>query len=321
MTSDSSLTSNRRGLILIVDDHALMRRGLRELIRPDETLSLCGEADSVETALEQLDSVRPDLVVVDLMLIDGNGLDLVETIRRRDPTISSLVWSMHDENLYAERALRAGAVGFVSKAASANELLDAIRDALNGRGSVSQATAQRLLDRSLQDRSSRSDNGPGGESRSATKADSGAACSTAGGTLPNVGRPHARKTTRRDRPMTDDAVIEKTAKTTARGVARDTAEQIRQRVEPPADQLKDETADRVEGIAHQVRQLGLELDRPEEAHAIARRLERTADYLRYRPATRVATDAWDAVTQPKVLWAAGGALAALVIYRALKRRG
>jgi hypothetical protein len=116
-----------------------------------------------------------------------------------------------------------------------------------------------------------------------------------------------------------DAVIEKAAKTTTRGVARDTAEQIRQRVETPADDLKEEAADRVESVARQIREIGSHLDRSGEAHVIARRLEQTADYLRYRPATRIATDAWDTLTQPKVLWAAGGALAVLVLYRTLKR--
>jgi hypothetical protein len=120
--------------------------------------------------------------------------------------------------------------------------------------------------------------------------------------------------------MTGTEVIEETTKTGARAIARDQAHQLRERVEPPADQLKEEAADRVESVAHQVRQLGLKLDRPEEAHAIARRLERTADYLRFRPAAEVASDAWETVTQPKVLWVAGGVLTALVAYRLLRDR-
>jgi hypothetical protein len=120
--------------------------------------------------------------------------------------------------------------------------------------------------------------------------------------------------------MTGSDVIEETAKTSARALARDQADRLRERVEPPADQLKEEAADRVESVAHQVRQLGMQLDRPEEAHSIARRLERTADYLRYRPAADVASDAWETVTRPRVLWVAGGVLTALVAYRLLRDR-
>jgi DNA-binding NarL/FixJ family response regulator len=121
---------SRRRQILIVDDHPLMRRGLRELISQDDALEVSGEADSVDTALEQLDRVRPDLAIVDLTLADGSGLDLIESIRERDPSIASLVWSMHDERLFSERALRAGAKGFVSKTASADELVGAIHSVL-----------------------------------------------------------------------------------------------------------------------------------------------------------------------------------------------
>ncbi|MEE4273712.1 MAG: hypothetical protein V2I67_18700 [Thermoanaerobaculales bacterium] len=115
-------------------------------------------------------------------------------------------------------------------------------------------------------------------------------------------------------------MTEKVAETTGRGIAREQAARFRDRVEPPADELKLETARLVENVAQQVRELGRQLDRDGEAHAIARRLERSSDYLRYRPSGAVATDAWDAVTQPRVLWLAGGALAALVTCRILKAR-
>jgi DNA-binding NarL/FixJ family response regulator len=278
--SDSLRPHRCRRRILIVDDHPLMRRGLRELIGMDDSVELCGEADSIESAIDHLDADRPDLVITDLELADGSGLELVERIRDRDPTIASMIWSMHDERVYAERALRVGAVGYVSKTASADDLLDATRAALNGRVAVNPEIARRH-----------------------TGAD---------GVLPTA--PEEKGST-----MTEDAVIEKTAKTTARGIARETATQLRERIEPPTDELKQEAADRVENVATQIRELGSQYDRAEEAHAIARRLERTADYLRFRPAGRVATDVWDTVSQPRVLWAAGGVLAALAVYRALKR--
>ena len=120
--------------------------------------------------------------------------------------------------------------------------------------------------------------------------------------------------------MTDESLTEKVAETTVRGIARDQAARFRNRVEPPADELKLEAARLVEDVARQVRELGRQLDRDGGAHAIARRLERSSDYLRYRPSGAVATDAWDAVTQPRVRWLAGGALAALATYRILRAR-
>ena len=120
--------------------------------------------------------------------------------------------------------------------------------------------------------------------------------------------------------MTDREFTEKVAETTVRGIAREQAARLRDRVEPPADELKIETARLIENAAQQVRELGRQLDRVSEAHTIARRLERSADYLRYRPSAAVANDAWDTVTQPRVLWVAGGVLAALAAYRILRTR-
>jgi len=118
--------------------------------------------------------------------------------------------------------------------------------------------------------------------------------------------------------MTQSNVIEDTATATVRGIAHDRAQRLRDHIEPPADQFKEEAADRVESVAEQVRELGQQLDRRDEAHVIARRLERTADYLRYRPAGDVVSDAWETVTRPGVLWFAGGAVAALVAYRLVR---
>jgi len=109
--------------------------------------------------------------------------------------------------------------------------------------------------------------------------------------------------------------IEEAATATVRGLAQERTRRMRDRIEPPADQLKEEAADRVEGVAEQVRELGQRLDRRDEAHVIARRLERTADYLRFRPARDVWSDVWDTVTRPGVLWLAGGVVATIVAIR------
>ena len=114
--------------------------------------------------------------------------------------------------------------------------------------------------------------------------------------------------------MNETNMVQTAAKSTSRGLVRDQTDRMKSRIEPPADQLKEETADKVERIAEQVRELGEQLGRQSEAHTIARRLERTADYLRYRPSADVASDAWQAVTRSRAVWVAGGVLGALAAY-------
>jgi hypothetical protein len=123
----------------------------------------------------------------------------------------------------------------------------------------------------------------------------------------------------KERQMTATDVIEDTASTTLKGLVHEKNEDLRDRVEPPADRLKDEAADRVEGVAKKIRSLGDDHDRRDEADAIARRLERTADYLRFRPAAHVASDVRDTLTRPGVLWFAGGALATLTAFHLIRR--
>ncbi len=118
--------------ILIVDDHALVRRGLTALIASEPDLAVCGEAATCRAALEAIGLHRPDLVIVDLVLGEEDGLDLVKKIKARHPEIPSLVLSMHDESVYAERSLRAGALGYVSKLEVTETLLTAIRCVLGG---------------------------------------------------------------------------------------------------------------------------------------------------------------------------------------------
>lgn len=143
--SGPAAPSARRWRVLIVDDHPVMRRGLRELLQHEGDFEICGEADGHAQALELVRTSSPDLVVVDISLKDGNGLQLVERIRDSGPSVAALVWSMHDEELFAERALRVGAMGYVNKQASASEVVQAVREVLAGRVAVSPAAAQRML--------------------------------------------------------------------------------------------------------------------------------------------------------------------------------
>lgn len=117
----------------------------------------------------------------------------------------------------------------------------------------------------------------------------------------------------------NDSKVSRVAEVVASGVVREELRSVKERLEPSADQFKLAAAEKVEGLAAQIRQLGKELDRREEAHSLARRLERTADYLRYRPAVDVAGDVRSAVERSHVLWVAGGVLAGYAAYRIMRR--
>jgi DNA-binding NarL/FixJ family response regulator len=113
--------------ILLVDDHPIMRHGLSQLIRAAEELEVCGEAGSAREGLDKVLALKPDLVVVDLTLPDKSGLELLKDIQAMVPGMTCLVLSMHDESLYAERVLRAGARGYLMKETAAENLITAIR--------------------------------------------------------------------------------------------------------------------------------------------------------------------------------------------------
>lgn len=133
--------------ILIVDDHPVVREGLAMRIALQPDLEVCGEAEDVPSALAQLASTQPDLAIIDISLKKGNGIDLIGSIKERHPSTRILVWSMYKENLYAERALRAGAQGYLHKGRATSQLLDAIRAVLAGKVYVSEELANDLLQR------------------------------------------------------------------------------------------------------------------------------------------------------------------------------
>lgn len=135
--------------IFVVDDHPLMRDGMALLISAEADLQICGSAGSIQEALTQVATTRPDLMVVDLSLKDGLGLDLIKTVKERHPQVRVLVVSAYEENLYAERALRNGAAGYVNKQECESTLLNAIRTVLAGRRYVSEEILQRLLNQAI----------------------------------------------------------------------------------------------------------------------------------------------------------------------------
>jgi DNA-binding NarL/FixJ family response regulator len=131
--------------LLIVDDHPLFRKGLEELIHSDANFAVCGEADNAAEAMEVIRKLNPDMAIVDLSLPGANGIELIKNIRAEFPSLPVLVLSMHDESLYALRALRAGADGYVMKHEAMANVIQAIREVFNGRPYLSPAMAAQVI--------------------------------------------------------------------------------------------------------------------------------------------------------------------------------
>jgi DNA-binding NarL/FixJ family response regulator len=131
--------------IFIVDDHPLVRQALAQLIRQEEGLSICGEGGDIDGSLKAIAKAQPDVVILDLSLREGNGVRLIEELRLRHPRIRMLVLSMLDEDIYAERCLRAGAKGYVMKSVATQEVLLALRKVLAGYIAVHDRIASKLL--------------------------------------------------------------------------------------------------------------------------------------------------------------------------------
>jgi DNA-binding NarL/FixJ family response regulator len=118
--------------VLIIDDHPLVRAGLAQMLRLEEDLEICGEAEDAKSGLSAIESLNPDIVILDISLRGVSGLDLLKDLRAREIEVPVLVLSMHEESLYAERVLRAGARGFLMKQAAPETVLEAIHCVLSG---------------------------------------------------------------------------------------------------------------------------------------------------------------------------------------------
>ncbi|MBW3540124.1 MAG: response regulator transcription factor [Planctomycetes bacterium] len=142
----TAASSQKVARILIVDDHPVMRRGLAQVIGDQPDLTVVAEASSIDEALGMVDEHQPDLMLIDLSLGDGSGIELLRQVREKNAHVRMLVTSMHDETLFAERVLRAGGRGYVHKSAPTETLLEAIRHVLEGGIHLSPAMSSRLLD-------------------------------------------------------------------------------------------------------------------------------------------------------------------------------
>lgn len=145
MSSSKSVSgSTQKSRILIVDDHPVLRRGLAALIESEPDLTVCGEAADTRTALEAIEECEPDIAIIDVALDASDGLDLLKEMRNRHPGLPALVLSMYPEAVYAERSLRAGARGYISKQQLDDTVLTAVRKILAGGTYMSETLKDRL---------------------------------------------------------------------------------------------------------------------------------------------------------------------------------
>jgi DNA-binding NarL/FixJ family response regulator len=156
--------TKQRARVPIVDDHPAVREdsALRLGRQPD--LEVCGEAADTNEALHLVAETRPDVAVLDISLKTGNGIDLIKRIKAREDHVRILVWSMHNESLYAERALHAGALGYIAKDQATDRIVEAIRRVLAGKVWLSVGMAERVLQRARRHRPRRSQAFAGGRS-------------------------------------------------------------------------------------------------------------------------------------------------------------
>jgi DNA-binding NarL/FixJ family response regulator len=140
----SQFSDNGNTRILLVEDHPVVRESLKRIIQQEVFLSVCGEADDCKQALAMVEATKPHLVILDLTLRDSHGLELIKNLRDQHPKVLSLVFSMHEEMLHAERAIRAGARGYITKQESPAKILLAIRQVLNGEIYWSEKAASRI---------------------------------------------------------------------------------------------------------------------------------------------------------------------------------
>lgn len=143
--SHTSESKPEKARIFIVDDHPMVRERLAEMINRESDLIVCGEAEDARTAFQAIEHLKPDLAIVDLSLRNTHGIELIKDLRFRGDAVRILVLSMHDESVYAERVLRAGARGYITKQEPSRMVIKAIREILEGRVYVSEKIATRFM--------------------------------------------------------------------------------------------------------------------------------------------------------------------------------
>jgi len=135
----------KKSRIFIVDDHAIIREGLTMIINQEEDFEVCGQSEDAAKALKMIKELKPDLVIIDITLKDSSGIELVSDLKRVECDIPALILSMHDESFYADRAIKAGARGYVMKQETYKNLIKAIRKILSGKIYLSEKMTDRML--------------------------------------------------------------------------------------------------------------------------------------------------------------------------------
>jgi len=148
--SPSAETAATRHRVLIVDDHPVFRHGIVALINGESDLEVCGDASDSRSALDAMRRLEPDVALVDISLPGTNGIELVKLMKAERPKLPILMLSMHDESLYALRALRAGALGYVMKAEALSQVLSGLRKVLKGEIYVSPKFSEQLIFKAVQ---------------------------------------------------------------------------------------------------------------------------------------------------------------------------
>jgi len=138
-------TDETRAKILVVDDHPIVRKGLENLINYEKDLMVCQQVEDAHEAMKAIDKLKPDIVIVDISLKDKNGLELIKSIKIQHPDLPILALSMHDESLYAERVIRAGAKGYIMKQQATENIVKAIRKVLNGQPYLSDRMTAKMM--------------------------------------------------------------------------------------------------------------------------------------------------------------------------------
>ncbi len=136
---------SRKTSVLVVDDHPIVRQGLAQMIGHEEDMEVCGQAEDMNSALAAVDKLKPDLAVIDVSLKGTSGVELIKAIKARHPALRMLALSMHDESLYAERCLKAGAGGYIMKHEPPEKVIRAMRQVLAGQIYVSDSMTARMV--------------------------------------------------------------------------------------------------------------------------------------------------------------------------------